>query len=109
MIKELIPCYDILLHTKVQKCSYNLDRSKISCRLHENMYHYKGIGLSANQIGINERVFVMILDLDMDHVCQGLRFQSERPHQETGTRESRSYVGEGSYCSVVLTPIIFVV
>ena len=64
MIKTLIPCYDALLHTKVQKCSYNLDRSKISYRLHENMYHYNGIGLSANQIGINERVFVMILDLD---------------------------------------------
>ena len=58
MIKTLIPCYDALLHTKVQKCSYNLDRSKISYRLHENMYHYNGIGLSANQIGINERVFV---------------------------------------------------
>tara|TARA_Y100000994_G_scaffold96911_1_gene80309 strand:- start:449 stop:811 length:363 start_codon:yes stop_codon:yes gene_type:complete len=28
------------------------------------MYHYKGIGLSANQIGISERVFVMILDLE---------------------------------------------
>ena len=64
MIKTLIPCYDALLHTKVQKCSYNLDRSKISYRLHENMYHYNGIGLSANQIGINERVFVMISDLD---------------------------------------------
>ena len=64
MIKKLIPCYDTLLHEKVQKCSYNLDRSKISCCLHENMYHYKGIGLSANQIGISERVFVMILDLE---------------------------------------------
>ena len=64
MIKTLIPCYDALLHTKVQKCSYNLDRSKISYLLHENMYHHNGIGLSANQIGINERVFVMISDLD---------------------------------------------
>ena len=64
MIKKLVPCYDKLLHEKVQKCSYNLDRSKISCCLHENMYHYKGIGLSANQIGISERVFVMILDLE---------------------------------------------
>ena len=64
MIKKLIPCYDALLHSKIQKCSYNLDRSKLSCRLHENMYHYNGIGLSANQIGISERVFVMILDID---------------------------------------------
>ena len=66
MIKTLIPCYDALLHTKVQKCSYNLDRSKISYRLHENMYHYNGIGLSANQIGINERVFVMVLNMESE-------------------------------------------
>ena len=68
MIKKLIPCNDTLLHTKVQKCSYNLDRSEISCCLHENMYHYNGIGLSANQIGIDERVFVMIRDLENHEV-----------------------------------------
>ena len=30
----------------------------------ENMFHYNGVGLSANQIGIEERVFVMISDMD---------------------------------------------
>ena len=28
------------------------------------MFHYNGVGLSANQIGIKERVFVMIYDMD---------------------------------------------
>ena len=34
--------------------------------LRENMIHYEGIGLSANQIGISERVFVMILNLETE-------------------------------------------
>ena len=94
MIKTLIPCYDALLHTKVQKCSYNLDRSQISYRLHENMYHYNGIGLSANQIGINERVFVMILDIDNSkrRVSLGMKQTKDNPwkifadsHQEGQT------------------------
>ena len=28
------------------------------------MFHHKGVGLSANQIGIEERVFVMMIDID---------------------------------------------
>ena len=28
------------------------------------MFHYNGVGLSANQIGIEERVFVMISDME---------------------------------------------
>ena len=63
MIKTLIPTEDSLLHQKIKGCSYNLDRSKLSYTLTENMFHYDGVGLSANQIGINERVFVMICDM----------------------------------------------
>ena len=62
MIKTLIPSEDPLLHKKIKKCSYNLDRSKLSYTLNENMFHHKGVGLSANQIGIEERVFVMMID-----------------------------------------------
>ena len=29
------------------------------------MFHYNGVGLSANQIGIEERVFVMMIDIDL--------------------------------------------
>ena len=62
MLKPLIPSEDPLLHKKIKKCSYNLDRSKLSYTLNENMFHHEGVGLSANQIGIEERVFVMMID-----------------------------------------------
>ena len=62
MLKLLIPSEDPLLHKKIKKCSYNLDRSKLSYTLNENMFHHKGVGLSANQIGIEERAFVMMID-----------------------------------------------
>ena len=64
MLKPLIPSEDSLLHNKIKKCSYDLDRSKLSYTLNENMFHHKGVGLSANQIGIDERVFVMMIDIE---------------------------------------------
>ena len=64
MLKTLIPSEDSLLHHKIKGCSYNLDRSKLSYTLNENMFHHNGVGLSANQIGIDERVFVMMIDLE---------------------------------------------
>ena len=64
MIHNLLPSDDPLLHAKIDKCSYNLDRSKLSYQLHENMFHYNGVGLSANQIGIKERAFVMISNME---------------------------------------------
>ena len=64
MLKKLIPSNDKLLHEKIVKCSYNLDRGKLSYTLTENMFHHDGVGLSANQIGIKERAFVMISDME---------------------------------------------
>ena len=64
MLKKLIPSNDKLLHEKIIKCSYNLDRGKLSYTLTENMFHHNGVGLSANQIGIKERAFVMIADME---------------------------------------------
>ena len=64
MLKDLIPSEDSLLHEKIEKCSYNLDRQEISDTLRENMFRHNGVGLSANQIGIGERVFVMMVDID---------------------------------------------
>ena len=64
MLKTLIPSEDPLLHNKIKKCSYILDRSKLTYTLNENMFHHKGVGLSANQIGIEERVFVMMIDIE---------------------------------------------
>ena len=65
MIKTLIPPEDQLLHQKIKKCSYNLDRIKLSYTLTENMFHYNGVGLSANQIGIKERAFIMMTDIEL--------------------------------------------
>tara|TARA_Y100000766_G_scaffold112388_1_gene96319 strand:- start:329 stop:769 length:441 start_codon:yes stop_codon:yes gene_type:complete len=65
MIRNLINSEDPLLHHKIKGCSYNLDRSKLSYTLTENMFHHRGVGLSANQIGIEERAFVMIIDIDL--------------------------------------------
>ena len=64
MIKNLVSSENLLLHERVKSCSYNLDRQELSNTLKESMIHHKGIGLSANQIGIWERVFVMIRDLE---------------------------------------------
>ena len=64
MIRTLIPDDDPRLHTKIDKCSYDLDRQSLSLELVENMIHHKGIGLSANQIGIEERAFCMYTDLE---------------------------------------------
>ena len=66
MILQLTPNTHPILHEKVKPCSQDLDRYKMSQILRENMRHYEGIGLSANQIGISERVFVMILNLETE-------------------------------------------
>ena len=66
MILKLIPNTHPILHEIVKSCSDDLDRREMSRILKENMFHYKGIGLSANQIGISERVFVMMLNIETE-------------------------------------------
>ena len=66
MILKLIPNTHPILHERVKTCSKDLDRCEISRILKENMFHYEGIGLSANQIGISERVFVMMLNMETE-------------------------------------------
>ena len=53
MILQLTPNTHPILHEQVKKCSYDLDRVELSKILYENMMHHNGVGLSANQIGIN--------------------------------------------------------
>ena len=79
MLKDLIPSEDSLLHKKIEKCSYNLDRQEISDTLRENMFRHNGVGLSANQIGIGERVFVMMVDIDEEEtiICFNPRIIKE--------------------------------
>ena len=68
MILQLTPNTHPILHEKVKKCSYDLDRVEMSKILRENRIHHKGVGLSANQIGINERVFIMVRDLEYNEI-----------------------------------------
>ena len=66
MILQLTPKTHPILHERVKPCSDDLDRREISRILKENMFHYEGIGLSANQIGISERVFIMMLNMETE-------------------------------------------
>ena len=68
MILQLTPNTHPILHEKMKPCSEDLDRHEMSRILKENMIHYEGVGLSANQIGISERVFVMILHMETEEI-----------------------------------------
>lgn len=61
MIIKLVDPKDLV---GVDDCSRDLDRAELSSLLNENMFHYQGVGLSANQIGIQERAFVMVSDME---------------------------------------------
>ena len=64
MIKKLIDSDNYMLHHRVDMCGYHLDRQELSKTLVENMLHYEGVGLSANQIGIWERAFCMMINFE---------------------------------------------
>ena len=67
-IKELVEPEHQLFHHRIQSCSYNLDRHHLSRILIDNMIHHNGVGISANQIGIWERAFAMVRDLENNEV-----------------------------------------
>ena len=68
MIRELVKPEHQLFHHPIKSCSYKLDRQFLRKTLVENMLHYNGIGISANQIGIWERAFAMIRDLEHNEI-----------------------------------------
>ena len=67
-IKELVEPEHQLFHHQIQSCSYDLDRHHLSRVLIDNMIHHNGIGISANQIGIWERAFAMVRNLENNEV-----------------------------------------
>ena len=67
-IKELVEPEHQLFHHRIQSCSYNLDRHHLSRVLIDNMIYHNGIGISANQIGIWERAFAMVRDIDNNEI-----------------------------------------
>jgi len=56
---KLLESDNPILKVKLEDCNPELNRQEIKDNLIETMQHYEGIGLSANQIGVMERVFVM--------------------------------------------------
>ena len=59
----LVSVTDPILRNPLESCSIGLDCKKLQDELHRAMIHYQGIGLSANQIGIKERAFIMYSDV----------------------------------------------
>lgn len=51
------------LKVPIDQCSADLDREELASSLIETMKSQNGIGLSANQVGLKERAFVMYKDL----------------------------------------------
>ena len=60
---ELIPNNHPSLKQRLQVCSEDLDRQKMKDDLIACMEKNNGVGLSANQVGVDERVFVMYSDV----------------------------------------------
>ena len=88
-IKELVDPEHQLFHHRINSCSYNLDRHHLSRVLIDNMIHHNGVGISANQIGIWERAFAMVRDIENNEgiVCFNPRIvksYSEEVEMEEG-------------------------
>ena len=62
-ICKLIEAKNPIMKVRLSGCSSDLDRNDVEEKLSDSMKQYNGIGLSANQIGIMERVFVMYSDV----------------------------------------------
>ena len=62
-ICKLIEAENPMMKVRLSGCSPDLDRDDVEEKLLDSMKNYNGIGLSANQIGIMERVFVMYSDV----------------------------------------------
>ena len=68
MIRDLVKSDDSILHRRIEPCGVNVDRHFISKTLIENMFHHDGVGLSANQIGMDVRAFAMVRDIENNDV-----------------------------------------
>ena len=68
MIRNLVKSDDSILHRRIKSCGVNVDRHFIAKTLIENMFHHDGVGLSANQIGMDVRAFAMVRDIEYNDV-----------------------------------------
>jgi len=67
-VYNLIKNNNPLLSIPLSGCSKNLDRQEIKDNLIETMKSFAGVGLSANQCGVMERVFVMYSNLNKKEI-----------------------------------------
>jgi peptide deformylase len=65
-IYPLVEVKNPILAIPLSGCSEELDRKELKENLVETMKEFRGIGLSANQVGVMERVFVMYSDVNKD-------------------------------------------
>ena len=63
-ICKLIEAENPIMKVRLSGCSPDLNRNDVEEKLSDSMKQYNGIGLSANQIGIMERAFVMYSDVN---------------------------------------------
>ena len=63
-ISKLVEPNNPALYVRLEGISKECDREKVRQDLIDSMEHYQGVGLSANQIGVMERVFIMYEDVD---------------------------------------------
>ena len=91
MIRKLVNSENSLLHHKIKSCGVNLDRHFLAKTLIENMLHHNGVGLSANQIGIDERAFVMVRDVENNEILVCFNPKIIKSYSEEVEFEAVSY------------------
>ena len=67
-IYTLLENDNLALTIPLSGCSEDLDRQELKENLIETMKNFHGIGLSASQCGVMERVFVMYSDVKKDEI-----------------------------------------
>ena len=63
-VSKLLEPNNLILRTRMESVSKDCNREKLKQDLIDSMEHYQGVGLSANQIGVAERVFIMYEDVN---------------------------------------------
>ena len=67
-VSKLVESSNPALRVRLEGVSEKCDREKVRQDLIDSMQHYNGIGLSANQIGIMERVFIMYENINTRNI-----------------------------------------
>jgi peptide deformylase len=67
-VYKLVENLNLILTIPIEKCSEDLNRKELKDNLIDTMEHYNGVGLSANQCGVMERVFVMYSDINKKEI-----------------------------------------